>query len=411
MSALFLTACVGKSNSSNDSNTSMSLELNKTNVDYLAYKIADENWIEVIEKVDITISGQQSVSLANICVDSDSESYSSQAVVHNIESLTDNNITVYDPKCGFYSGQNIEGRDFTITSQQEEIAIGAASMPNTLYGQDLEQELGLSVLSEESLDIAVIGISQEEEIYIYKSLNNTITDIDNIIIDFYSEDSVKVIEFQELPLNNWDYIDPLYTVDNLLIPLSNNWQSDSENSNPYISIPEALKKEGGRYICFPFKITGINDYRLEARFSSASSPIIEALPDDLSSLNSINLDYSEDSERYTLSVSSDISSIIPLPTNSFTIEKSSSHRFNPRNPSPPYWDKKQITTSYIIVKGNTISLNLIEFHLLPNSPIDELSNNEISSLSSRIIFMNEHSTNKKSDFYKLSRNLNEFINN
>lgn len=409
--AFFLTACSGESNSNNDSDILISLELNKTDVDYLAYKIADQNWVEVIEKIDITISGQQTLTLSSICTDNDSESYNSQAVVHNIKSLADNNITTYDPKCGFFSGSSVEGSNVTFTSQQEEIAIGAVSTPDILSITSLVQDFRLTVSNEGPLDIAILGISQEKEIYIYKSLKNTTSVSDNIIIDFYNEHSVKVTQFQEIPLSNWDDISPMYEVDSLLIPLFNHWQSDSESSisNQFISIPEVLKKESGRYLSFPLKITGIKGYILEARISNASSPKIETLPIDLSSLNNINIDYSENNERYTLSIKSDISSIIPLPTNSFTIEKSSSHRFDPFNPSPPYWDKKQITTNYIVTKDNTFVLTPIEFHLLPGSPIYELANNEITSISSNIYFVGREVDNDKPDYYKLSRNLNEFI--
>ena len=113
----------------------------------------------------------------------------------------------------------------------------------------------------------------------------------------------------------------------------------------------------------------------------------------------------------TLSIKSDISSVIPLPTNSFTIEKSSSHRFDPFNPSPPYWEKKQITTSYIITNDNTLSLTPIKFHLLPGSPIGGFSDEETIVKSSNIYFSDRKNINNKSDYYVLSRNLNKLIHN
>jgi hypothetical protein len=410
---LFLTACGGESNSNNDSDNLISLELNKADVDYLAYKIAGQNWIEVIEKIDITISGQQTLTFASICIDNNSESYNSQAVVHNIESLTDNNITAYNPKCGFFSDRNVEGTNVTITSQQEEIAIGAVSTPNILNIQSLEQDFRLTVSNEEPFDIAILGISQEKEIYIYKSLHNTTSDVDNIIIDFYNEYSVKVTEFQEIPLNNWDDIEPLYEVDSLLIPLFNHWQSGSENSisKKFISIPEVLKKESGRFYTFLSKNTNINDYFLEARILDLPSSKATVLPDDLSNLENISINNSDSNKLFTLSIQDTISSIIPLPLDRFTIKKSSSHTFDPFNPAPPYWDKKQITTNYIVTKNQSISLAPIEFHLLPNSPISVLSSDELTSISSSIYFLNGQVNNDKLDYYKLSRNLNEFIAN
>jgi len=408
---LALTACGGESSSKNISNKSVSLALNKAAVDYFAYKISDQDWVEINSKANITINSQQTLTLASICIDDDSESYSSQAEIHNFKSLTDNKIAIYEPQCNFFSGQSVEGNNVTITSQQEKIAIGAISTPSIINVQSLKQDFILTVPNEGPFGIAVVGISQEKEIYIYKSLNIMTSESENIIIDFYNELSAKVTEFQEIPLNNWDNIESLYEVDSLLISLFNSWKSDSESSTSkqFISIPEVLKKESGRYLSFPLKITGIKGYILEARISNTSSPKIEALPIDLSSLNNINIDYSENNERYTLSIKSDISSIIPLPTNSFTIEKSSSHRFDPFNPSPPYWDKKQITTNYIVTKDNTLVLTPIEFHLLPGSPIYELTDNEITSISSNIYFVDRKVDNDKVDYYKLSRNLNEFI--
>ena len=385
---LFLIACGGNTNSSKTLD-SLSIQLIKSEVDYLAYKISNKDWIEVNGKTNVTINDQQTLTLASICTLDDSESYNSQAVIHNIQSLTNSSVSIYDPECASFLGQNSERNNIIITSQQERIAIGAVSTPNILHIRSLGDDFILTASNDGPFDIAALGVSQEGDIYIYRSSNITALNSDDIVIDFYSEASVKVSKFEVLPPNNWDDIDLLYEVDSLLIPLFNYyWLSDSESStsNQFISIPEMLKKESGRYFSFPMKITGIKGYILEARISNASSPKIEALPIDLSSLNNINIDYSENNERYTLSIKSDISSVIPLPTNSFTIEKSSSHRFDPFNPSPPYWDKKQITTSYIITNDNTLSLTPIKFHLLPGSPIGGFSDEETIVKSSNIYF-------------------------
>lgn len=411
INALFLTACVGGSNSNNNSNTSISLELNKTNVDYLAYKITDKDWVKVIGSIDITINDQQTLTLASICIDNDSESYNSHAVIHNTESLTNKNITKYNPKCGFFSGRSVEGTNVTITSQQGNIDIGAVSTPNILNIQSLEQDFKLTVPNEGPLDIAALGISQEKEIYIHKSLNNTVSDSNSIIIDFYNEPSVKITEFQKVSLNNWDDIQSLYEVDSLLIPLFNHWQSGAENSTSkqFISIPEVLKKENGRFYNLLMKNTNINNYLLEARISNIHSPKVAVLPDDISALNNIIISNSDNNKQFTLTIQDTISSIISLPLDSFTIEISSTHRFDPSNPAPPYWDKKQITTSYIVTKDLAFSLSPIEFHLLPDSPINALSNDEVTQILSNVYFSNREVNGEKLDYYKLSRNLNEFI--
>ena len=76
-----------------------------------------------------------------------------------------------------------------------------------------------------------------------------------------------------------------------------------------------------------------------------------------------------------------------------------------------YWDKKQITTSYIITNDNTLSLTPIKFHLLPGSPIGGFSDEETIVKSSNIYFSDRKNINNKSDYYVLSRNLNKLIDN
>lgn len=406
---ILLIACGADTKSSN---TGTFIQLNKAGAIYLAYKISNEQWVEVDKEIEVTIDNEQTLTLATICIDNDSESYSSHAEIHNSVSLAENNIAIYTPQCVVYSGQKAEGASITISSLQEEIAIGAVSTKNIVNVQSAVQDFSLTIPMQDTFDIAVLGISQEEDIYIYKSPDSTASDSSNIIIDFYSDHSIKVTEFQEIPLNNWDSIEPYYGIDSIWIPLFNHWHTGNENPLPkqFISIPEELIKENGRYYSYLSNNTNITNYFLEARVSNSDSPKIVALPDDLSSLNNINIDYFESSEHYTLSIQGDISSIIPLPLDNFSIERSSSHRYDPYNPNPPYWDKIQKTTSYLKNKDNTISLIPIEFHLLPDSPIEELFIEDINSISSNITFL-IRDNNEKPDFYKLYRNLKELLDN
>lgn len=415
ISALLLTACGGETNSSSESETHLThLQLNKAEANYLAYKIADEKWIEINEAIEITITNTQTLTLATICTDEESESYYGYADIYDANSLALAilNLDKYSTQCGYLLDTNDTKNKFTIISQQDDISISSVSVPGATYWK-YSEAFKIDIPSEIDFNIAVIGISIESDIYIYSKPDINVKSSENFTIDFYDDNSTKLINGKKSSNMYWDESDLYYDVDNLWIPLSSSSFSNYDDSLVplFFEVPEEIATDSGRYYNILNKATNVNDYFLHAGISSKTLPEEIILPEDLSELNQIKVIYNANSDHYTLSLPNNIDPIIPLPLQSLSITHTSYKSYDFTSVNSSYSNKSQQTTSHLKTTEKTISLMPIKFHLLPNSPISELTDGEINSKSTNIEFFDEDESSGIQDYYKLSRHLKELVNN